>query len=685
MSALRVIQEKVTDLGRTRAFRLAVAVVLSVATAVIAVVFSNEAWRLHGISKRVPDILATADLAARNAVATELVTKGTVTVDGLVIGNEALAKRMELMFTPQGKLEKIGEAASLLIATERPAWLPVPVAQEPSLALGAAAVVIAVVLLACWTGIAVQLVAVLLASALIGAALLAVSSAHLAASIAAIPLLLFTFSLVVHLTLVVLDRPSPMCAVAGTVVRESMRLKIAVAFAALAVIAIPLLPQAIDPATPLRYQVQTFLSRSLDTMYLVCAFLTVFLGCATTAFEIRDRQAWTTLTKPVSRLSWLLGKWLGIVALNVAILLTCTIAMYAFLAQVRSRPSQDVFDAMAIEEEVLVARVGSLPEYERLSTERLREQVDARIKADPNIQADLREGARTEIDVRKTQAKAILEEYGKVQRTVQPNEEGVYRFTGLSAQRKLGGTLALRYKFYSGESDPHALYPIIFLFGTGDRQQWTDHSFIAAQWNIVTVPAESIGDDGVLEVRIQNLQFNRNAGPGETPFLPGRYAIAFDKDGLELLYRVGDFGDNLLRAQLVNLCKLSFLGMLSVACASVLSFPVACLIVFTVLAAGSTGSFLATSIDEYYYRTDSVGVKVFETIVKAIATATEFTLRSFSDAQANGPVVEGRYVSWIDVGRTFILIGVAWSGVLLAAGLAMFRRKELAIYSGQGG
>jgi hypothetical protein len=69
VSALRVIQEKVTDLGRTRAFRLAVAVVLSVATAVIAVVFSNEAWRLHGISKRVPDILATADLAARNAVA----------------------------------------------------------------------------------------------------------------------------------------------------------------------------------------------------------------------------------------------------------------------------------------------------------------------------------------------------------------------------------------------------------------------------------------------------------------------------------------------------------------------------------------------------------------------------------------------------------------------------------------
>ena len=685
MSALRVVQDKLADLGRTRGFRAAVAVVLSALAVIAAVVLHNEGSRLQSISAKVPDILATADLNARNAVATELVTKGTVTVDGLTIGDEALAKRMELMFTPQGRIEKIGEAAAQLIATERPEWLPIPVAQDPGLALLAAAVVVAVVIVACLTGLAVQLVAVLLSSGLLGGLVLAVSSAHLAASVAAVPLLLFTFSLVVGVVLVLLDRPSPMCAVAGSVVREAMRLRIAVAFAALAVSVIPLLPQAIDPSTPLRYQVQTFLSRSLDTMYLVCAFLTVFLGCATVAFEIRDRQAWTTLTKPVSRLSWLAGKWLGIVALHAAVLLTCTIAMYAFLAQVRSRPPQDVFDAMAVEEEVLVARVGGFPEYDRVPTERLREEVEARIKADPNIQADLREGTRTELEVRKAQAKAILEEYGKAQRTVAPNEEAVYRFPGLSAQRKQGGTLSLRYKFYSGESDPHAMYPIIFLFGTGDRQQWTDHSFIAAQWNIVTVPAESIGDDGVLEVRIQNLQFNRNAGAGEPPFLPGRYAIAFDKDGLELLYRVGGFGDNLLRAQLVNICKLSFLAMLAVVCASVLSFPVACLIVFTVLAAGSTGSFLATSIDEYYYRTDSVGVKVFETIVKSIATATEFTLRSFSEAQANGPVVEGRFVSWIDVGRTFILIGVAWSGALLALGLAVFRRKELAIYSGQGG
>jgi hypothetical protein len=225
----------------------------------------------------------------------------------------------------------------------------------------------------------------------------------------------------------------------------------------------------------------------------------------------------------------------------------------------------------------------------------------------------------------------------------------------------------------------------VFVFGEGDTQEWTDRQFIAAQANVVPVPASAIAEDGTLKVRIANLRFNTSTDPGAPQFLPGKSSIAFDIDGLELLHRVGDFGDNLVRAQVVNLLKLSFLGMLSIVCASILSFPVACLVVFTVFAAGSIAPFLATSVDEYRIRTDSTTLKTFEAVIRAIAGATEFSVRSFGDAQANGPVVEGRLVSWAIVGRTFALIGVAWSGVLLLLGFAVFRRKEIAIYSGQGG
>jgi hypothetical protein len=78
-------------------------------------------------------------------------------------------------------------------------------------------------------------------------------------------------------------------------------------------------------------------------------------------------------------------------------------------------------------------------------------------------------------------------------------------------------------------------------------------------------------------------------------------------------------------------------------------------------------------------------LKGFEAVVRGIASGTEFAVRSFGEARASGPLVEGRLVPWGAVFQTFALIGVAWSGVLLLVSFFVFRRKELAIYSGQGG
>jgi hypothetical protein len=61
----------------------------------------------------------------------------------------------------------------------------------------------------------------------------------------------------------------------------------------------------------------------------------------------------------------------------------------------------------------------------------------------------------------------------------------------------------------------------------------------------VPVPASAIADDGTLEIRVQNLKLNKNAREGEPQFSDGLASFAFDPDGLELLYRVGGFNDNL--------------------------------------------------------------------------------------------------------------------------------------------
>jgi ABC-type transport system involved in multi-copper enzyme maturation permease subunit len=685
LSAYAAIQRKLDDLGRARWLRVTLATVASLIILVTGTIIYREAAWLQHFASAVPQLLQEANLTAKDAVSLELTQQGTVTFNGRTVGDAAIASRMTRAFEESGRIERVAEVATVLLSYARPDWMPVPFAEAPSLALIASALALLIVHFACFSGLALPLLYTTLLCALLFGVPASLGRSSLGLSLAAVPLFLFAFSLVIRAALVLLDRPNPCCAVAAGVVREAMRLRIAVAFAAIAIVVIPLLPQWIDPTTPLRYQVQTFLSRSLDTMYLVCAFLTVFLGCATVAFEIRDRTAWLTLTKPVSRFSWMLGKWLGLVTLNVCVILVATIAMYSFLLQVRSRPAQDMFDAMAVRDEVLVARVGSLPLYEPIDTKSLLEAVEEAMKADLNAQADIRNGDRSEIEIKKTLAREIAADYFKQLRSIGPGFEREYVFNGLAAARESEGNLSLRFKFYSGNSDPNEAYPVVFFFGKGDREEWTDRQFVAAQSNVVPVPASAIDDDGTLTVRVANIKFDSLAPPNTPPFVPARSSIAFDLDGFELLHRVGGFEDNLFRAQLVNILKLSFLSMLSVVCGSILSFPVAVLVVFTVFSAGSIGPFLTTSVEEYRIRTDSTTLKTFEAVIKAVAGATEFSVRSFGDARANGPVVEGRLVSWELVLRTFALIGIAWSGVMLLFGFIVFRRKEIAIYSGQGG
>lgn len=672
-------------LAESKAFRTILAAALSIVVAALTFVTYAESARLDELAREVPKILGGLNLKEGDPAAKELTEKGTLTFKGRLIGNEAFASTFRQLFGEDGRITRVDEGSNLLIRSQLPDWLPAPFANEPLLPLGIGLIALGIVNYSCFTGLATALLGVVAASGALAGLSALVGMGQIAVNTAAIPLLVFAFVLVMRALLLASNVAMPVFAIAGGVIREAMRLRIAVSFAAAAIIAIPLLPLWLDPSSPLRYQVQTYLSRSLDIMYVAAAILTVLFGCATVAFEIRDRQAWTTLTKPVSRISWLFGKWLGLVLLNVGIISVCSLTMLAFLAQVRARPALDGADRRAVNGEVLVARIGGFPIYELPDPAQLEARVKEKIDADPNARADIKDGRRSELEVQKSYARMLAEEFVNSQRSVGPMEERSYRFTGLSVARNSTAPLSLRYKFFSGSSDPNQVYPVLFYFGEGDDAEAAYRQFVPAQTNVISVKPSAIREDGSLVIRIANWRYNPNARPGEPQFTPGASPINFDPDGLELLYKVDDFGPNLLRAQLVNLIKLSCIAMLAVAFSSFLSFPVACLVVSTIFIAGSLAPYLATSIEEFRIRTDSTLVKDFEGLVRFIAGATELAVRSFGQAAASGPVVEGRLVSWSDVMSAFFWLGVVWSGAALVLSFFVFQRKELAIYSGQGG
>ena len=76
-------------------------------------------------------------------------------------------------------------------------------------------------------------------------------------------------------------------AIASNVLRESMRLRIATFFAGTVLVLIPLLPVWIDPNDPLRYQVQTFLSRSTGLLFFLAACLTAVWWIFRTGWRLK--------------------------------------------------------------------------------------------------------------------------------------------------------------------------------------------------------------------------------------------------------------------------------------------------------------------------------------------------------------------------------------------------------------
>ena len=640
----------------------------------------REASRLDRLEASIVELLKDANLAERDAAAVELFEQGTVTVDGKAYGDGRF-RGADQLFDEAGALLAAASVGEIVVADEIPAWAPSFLVQSPSSSLSWATLVLAWLLVAVWAVTSLQLVLAVLATVALASPFVLFGKVGAIFAIGGMGLLGFSFVLLVRLVIAGVSGLGQPGAVAATVIREAVRQKAFAGFIVLLLVVLPLIPLWIDPTTPLRYQLQVFIGRSLGITYAVAACMTLVLACATVAFEIRDRQILQLMTKPLARSRYLLGKWSGIVLLDAVLLAVCGLSIFLFIQYLKTRPAADAFDAQAVRDEVLVARVGIEPQYDLLPRARLLEMIDEAIENDPMLRDEISQGERDEYEVRRELFAEYQKENLAAQRSIAPGDEKIYRFPGLAAARRLGANLTLRYKFYAGESDPHVQYPVIFRFP--EDGTWTDRRYVPAQSMVLVIPADLIGEDGGLDVGIANAAFNPNAAPGTAAVFPAEHTIFFDPEGLELLYPVSSFEANFLRGMLVTLVKLSFLAMLGVAMASLLSFPVACLVGFAVFLAAEAGPFLAQSIGSYRIYEDDGSVDWVKQGIRSIAVGTEWVLRAFGQTRPNPALVEGREVSWGDVFRSLGVIGLGWSAAVLVIAMLVFRRKELAVYSGQ--
>ncbi len=518
---------------------------------------------------------------------------------------------------------------------------------------------------------------------------------------------------------VLLSGSGPVAAVARNVLNEAIRMKISLVFIVLLLLLLAYVPGALNENQPLRYRVQQWMQYGLGLSYAVLALLTVFLTVATVAFEQRDRVIWQTMTKPVAPWQYLLGKWIGVMALNGVLLAVTAAGVFLFTEYLRHQPAQGEMayhvrddgvptinnpaemteDRRLLETQVLAARVGVRYLPFQLTEPRLNRIVESRIEElksqDQSVQdtGALRTRIRDEVitnfrqrldeviddriqdmkgldaslvetpALRRRVESEVIDEWEATYRTIAQGQAKLYFFDGVLA-RPDGEPLTLRYKVNAGSNDPSEIYRVGFVINgvPFDRQV----ALKAAQ--VLVFPPRVVREDGRVDIAV----FNSPENPREV-FIP--------PDGLEILYVAGGYELNFLRIILSMWIKLGFIAAVSAATATFLSFSVACLVSLSVLFAAESAGYLHEAL-EYYTSMTKEGIDWIAVVVRVIAVPIAAIFKVYAGLRPTAHLVDGRLIGWGDLAGSTAIIG-AWALAVLAIGLFIFRQRELATYSGR--
>lgn len=484
----------------------------------------------------------------------------------------------------------------------------------------------------------------------------------------------------------------PILGVARTLVDEAIRMKIALVFIALLIIAVPLLPAVLDPTERLTYRIQSFLYWSLTITGLMLGLMTIFLAVGTITAEIRQHQIFLTMTKPVGRAQYLLGKWLGISLLNLLLVAIAGGSIYLLTQIIREQPAINRYDNLAVASQVLVARETVQPampqgmDLGELFNARLRElqEKEKGRYGEPGSPAS--PAARQEIQ------NQIIAKW----HSVEPRGTSTFRFTGLNDAKRFGRVVQLRVRPKSSPVPPdNRVLLAVWLNGRPLANQDGEPLFplLVNESQVIDIPLAATDEAGNLDVRLANftLPIMNDQQVGSVTFAPG--------EGLELLYQVASFESNLVKTLAMMWFNLVFLAILGLAAGTFLGFPVACVLSLLVFVAASASGFLIESLSNYggtvaagegamassgfltdlrLSFTQGEYYNVFKLVSRFIGGVFVTLIPKLGQYDPISLVSDGRHVSrQLFLGAAFWVF-LVWSGLCGLLAWVIFRRRELA-------
>jgi len=456
-------------------------------------------------------------------------------------------------------------------------------------------------------------------------------------------------------------------AIAWLTWKAAFRFRLFIVIAVLLLAAVVGLPLLIEDDGTARGFTQILLTYTLTTITGLLGLSTLWLACGTLARDIEECQIQMVAVKPIARWQIWLGKWLGIVSLNAALLAISGLSVYGLLQWRATK--LPLAEQQVLRNEVLVARASAKPpsaekEIEAETALQLKaalEKTKVTVADLPLLRQQIKEGLKAELQV------------------VPPGYLRTWEIDlGFARNFLKDQPLYLRIKFNAAEKSPSGTFLGGWQVGVPRKTLlWRTEepmSLAPDTFHEFEIPANLFDEKGQLTISFLN---------------PNNTALLFPiEDGMEVLYREGGFGLNFARGLGIIFCWMALLATLGLAAASFMSFPVAAFASLAALVVVFSTGTLANAVSEGTILgydpehgssgprpVDTLVIPVFRTILGVVNLA-----KSFSPVDA---LSSGRSITWLELSRAFAQIVLLLGGILALIGIWSFTRRELATAQNQ--
>ena len=448
-------------------------------------------------------------------------------------------------------------------------------------------------------------------------------------------------------------------AIALLTLKAAVRFRLLIVLGVLLLLTVIGLPLIIKDDGTAQGFTQILLTYTLSFITGLLGLATMWIACGTLARDIEEYQIQMITVKPVARWQIWFGKWIGIMILNGVLLSLASTAVF-FLMHKRSESLPDA-QKMILRDEIFVARESAKETPEDMEPI-ISQMMAERLEENPELVNMDRKFVREQIE------QQVL----AMQQVVQPGYRRRWPIYVGSPEELKDLPMYLRIKFYTASAYDTNTYLAYWDIGPPEgAQRLRIENSISPEAPIqFEIPPNMVDSDGILTIDFEN--WNEKA-------------LLFPiGEGVEVLYKKGNFGPNFARGMILIYCWLGFLCALGLMAASFLSFPIAAFFTLAMLFIGfSTGTLSQIIYEGGITGVDSnTGQTSQPALIDQFAvTAAQTLLGTINMVRDFSPINNlstGRMITWGQVGRGVFQIVIVMGGTMGLLGVIILSRRELA-------